>query len=117
MMTLREAVSRETLIPEGVPHMVQLLYDVQYRISLPNLSSMKQKPGAFAFSRGKTIVDEIVLHGTESLGTETQSLNYLASANADKHSIHYWIGRTQSLLYSITPEDKQTPHAGNPKKH
>jgi len=97
--------------------MAGLLLAAQYAISLPNLMSMKQKPGAFGESRGTTIVDEIVLHGTESLVDETGSLNYLASANADKHSIHYWIGRTKGLLYSITPEDKQTPHAGNPYYH
>jgi N-acetyl-anhydromuramyl-L-alanine amidase AmpD len=78
---------------------------------------MKQKPGAYSASRGRRIVDEIVLHGTESLGTETQSLNYLSGANEDSHSIHYWIGRTSGLLYSITAEDKLTFHAGNPKKH
>jgi N-acetyl-anhydromuramyl-L-alanine amidase AmpD len=87
----------------------------QYSLALPNLLSMKQKPGAFGW--GHTIVDEIVLHGTESLGTETQSLNYLSSANKENHSTHYWIGRTQGLLYSITPEEKLTYHAGNPKKH
>ena len=61
----------------------------KYAFALPNLLSMKQKPGAFGLSRGHTIVDEIVLHGTESLGTETQSLDYLSSANKDNHSTHY----------------------------
>jgi len=89
----------------------------KYEFALPNLLSMKQKPGAYSASRGRRIVDEIVLHGTESLGTETQSLNYLSGANEDSHSIHYWIGRTSGLLYSITAEDKLTFHAGNPKKH
>jgi len=89
----------------------------KYEFALPNLLSMKQKPGAYSASRGHRIVDEIVLHGTESLGTETQSLNYLSGANEDSHSIHYWIGRTSGLLYSITAEDKLTFHAGNPKKH
>jgi len=89
----------------------------KYEFALPNLLSMKQKPGAFGASRGHRIVDEIVLHGTESLGTETQSLDYLSGANEDSHSIHYWIGRTSGLLYSITAEDKLTFHAGNPKKH
>ena len=78
---------------------------------------MKQKPGPMGKSRGTTIIDEIVLHGTESLQGETESLNYLASANADSHSIHYWIGRTKGLLYAITPEEKSTPHAGNPYHH
>ena len=89
----------------------------KYEFALPNLLSMKQKPGAYSASRGHRIVDEIVLHGTESLGTETQSLNYLSGANEDSHSIHYWIGRTSGLLYSITAEEKLTFHAGNPKKH
>ena len=89
----------------------------KYEFALPNLLSMKQKPGAYSASRGRRIVDEIVLHGTESLGTETQSLDYLSGANEDSHSIHYWIGRTSGLLYSITAEDKLTFHAGNPKKH
>ena len=89
----------------------------KYAFALPNLLSMKQKPGAFGVSRGHTIVDEIVLHGTESLGTETQSLNYLSTANADNHSTHYWIGRTEGLLYAITAEEKLTFHAGNPKRH
>jgi|EndMetStandDraft_8_1072994.scaffolds.fasta_scaffold52637_2 N-acetyl-anhydromuramyl-L-alanine amidase AmpD len=89
----------------------------KYEFALPNLLSMKQKPGAYSASRGRRIVDEIVLHGTESLGTETQSLNYLSGANEDSHSIHYWIGRTSGLLYSITAEEKLTFHAGNPKKH
>ena len=89
----------------------------KYEFALPNLLSMKQKPGAYSASRGNRIVDEIVLHGTESLGTETQSLDYLSGANEDSHSIHYWIGRTSGLLYSITAEDKLTFHAGNPQKH
>ena len=55
--------------------------------------------------------------GPRVLGTETQSLDYLSSANKDNHSTHYWIGRTKGLLYSITPEEKLTYHAGNPKKH
>ncbi len=89
----------------------------KYEMALPNLLFMKQKPGAFGLSRGSTLVDEIVLHGTESLVTETQSLDYLSSANKDNHSTHYWIGRTQGLLYAITAEEKLTYHAGNPKKH
>ena len=84
---------------------------------LPNLRLMKQKKGAYAYSRNGARIDEIVLHGTESLGTEQQSLDYLASSNGDFHSIHYWIGRSEGLLYAITPEVSLTYHAGNPKKH
>jgi N-acetyl-anhydromuramyl-L-alanine amidase AmpD len=89
----------------------------KYEMALPNLLFMKEKPGAFGGSRGRTMVDEIVLHGTESGGTETQSLNYLSTPNADNHYTHYWIGRTNGLLYSIVPEEKLTFHAGNPWKH
>jgi hypothetical protein len=86
----------------------------KYEMALPNLLFMKEKSGAFGGSRGRTMVDEIVLHGTESGGTETQSLNYLSTPNADNHYTHYWIGRTNGLLYSIVPEEKVTFHAGNP---
>jgi N-acetyl-anhydromuramyl-L-alanine amidase AmpD len=75
---------------------------------------MKQKPAAWVFPRYGKGVDEIVLHGTESQASQVKSLEYLASKNGDKHSIHYWIGRDFGLLYQLVQEDKSTPHAGNP---
>ena len=64
----------------------------------------------------RQVVDEIVLHGTESFGDQTASRNSLARSGEDQ-SIHYWIGRDFGLLYSIVPENKQAFHAGNPKHH
>jgi N-acetyl-anhydromuramyl-L-alanine amidase AmpD len=85
-----------------------------YALSLPNLIHMKQKPAAWVFPRYGTAIDEIVLHGTESNVSQVKSLDYLASKNGDQHAIHYWIGRDVGLLYALVPEDKSTPHAGNP---
>jgi N-acetyl-anhydromuramyl-L-alanine amidase AmpD len=85
-----------------------------YAISLPSLLHMKQKPAAWVFPRYGKAIDEIVLHGTESKVSQVKSVDYLASKNGDKHSIHYWIGRDFGLLYQLVSEDKSTPHAGNP---
>ena len=52
---------------------------------------------------------EIVLHGTESLGTQEQSANSLATQT---ESIHYFIGRDQGLAYIIVAEEYQAFHAG-----
>jgi N-acetyl-anhydromuramyl-L-alanine amidase AmpD len=92
----------------------QLLMTGAYALSVPNLIQMKQKPAAWVFPRNGTAIDEIILHGTESNASQVKSLDYLASKNSDKHSIHYWIGRDVGLLYALVPEDQSTPHAGNP---
>src|ERR1051325_7565901 len=92
----------------------QVLRTGAYALSLPNLMHLKQKPAAWVFPRYGKTVDEVVLHGTESNNSQVKSLEYLASNNADQHSIHYWIGRDFGLLYQLVSEDKSTPHAGNP---
>lgn len=88
----------------------------QYALLLPNLLYMRQKPAKNVYSRYGTAIDEIVLHGTESHGTQEQSANYLASANKEPVSIHYFIGRDLGILYAMVPEDKAAAHAGNPHK-
>ena len=97
-------------IPLGIVAMAQ------YSLALPNLIHMKQKPAKNVYSRAGTTIDEIVLHGTESHGTQAQSADYSASANDQGTSIHYWIGRDFGLLYAMVPEDKAAGHAGNPHK-
>jgi N-acetyl-anhydromuramyl-L-alanine amidase AmpD len=62
------------------------------------------------------VIDEIVLHGTESKASQEQSANYLASANDQGTSIHYFIGRDFGTLYAMVPEEKAAGHAGNPHK-
>jgi N-acetyl-anhydromuramyl-L-alanine amidase AmpD len=79
---------------------------------LRNLMFFKQKPSTSYRSRGGVTIDEIVLHGTESKGTQAQSADSLASQT---ESIHYFIGRDQGLAYIIVPEEYQAFHAGNPK--
>jgi N-acetyl-anhydromuramyl-L-alanine amidase AmpD len=88
----------------------------QYALALPNLIHMKQKPAKNVYSRGGTAIDEIVLHGTESLRPQDASADYIASANDAGTSIHYWIGRDFGLLYAMVPEDKAAGHAGNPNQ-
>jgi len=85
-----------------------------YAAVLRNLLFFKPKPGQNGWSRGGTAIDEIVLHGTESLGTQEQSANSLTGLG---NSIHYFIGRDQGLAYSIISEDLQAAHAGNPNRH
>lgn len=85
-----------------------------YMAVLRNLLFFKAKPSTNSRSRGGTVIDEIVLHGTESLGTQEQSADSLAGAG---NSIHYFIGRDQGLAYKIISEDLQAFHAGNPAKH
>src|SRR5215468_7367254 len=60
--------------------------------------------GRNSWSRGGTVIDEIALHGTESLGTQEQSANSLTGLG---NSIHYFIGRDHCLAYAIIPEDLQ----------
>ncbi|WP_426958176.1 N-acetylmuramoyl-L-alanine amidase [Muricoccus radiodurans] len=85
-----------------------------YAAALPNLLLFKSKPSKSFASRGNTKIDEIILHGTESKGTEEQSASYVASA---ANSSHYFIGRTFGVAYSVVPEEMQAFHAGNPKRH
>jgi len=85
-----------------------------YIAALRNLLFIKKKPGQHSASRGTTVIDEIVLHGTESKGTQEQSANSLTGMG---NSIHYFIGRDQGLAYSIISEDLQAVHAGNPAHH
>ena len=85
-----------------------------YLAILPNLLVFKPKPSQSFSPRGGVATDEIILHGTESLATEEQSANYVASAAT---SSHYFIGRTQGVAYSIVSEEVQAFHAGNPKGH
>jgi hypothetical protein len=79
---------------------------------LRNLLSFKQKL-AKNYGPRRNSIDEIVLHGTESLGTQEQSATYLQGETA----IHYFIGRDNGLAYQIVPEEYQSFHAGNPKGH
>lgn len=81
---------------------------------LRNLLFFKRKPGRSYASRHGTVIDEIVLHGTESKGTQEQSANALANS---VNSIHYFIGRDPGVAYLIVPEEYQAFHAGNPLKH
>ena len=85
-----------------------------YIAVLRNLLFIKKKPGQHSRSRGTTVIDEIVLHGTESKGTQEQSADSLTGMG---NSIHYFIGRDQGLAYSIISEDLQAVHAGNPAHH
>ena len=85
-----------------------------YFAVLPNLLLFKSKPGHAFAGRGGTTIDEIILHGTESKGTEEQSADWLAG---NVLSIHYFIGRTHGLVYSIISEENQAFHAGNPAGH
>lgn len=85
-----------------------------YIAVLRNLLFFKNKPGQNSWSRAGTVIDEIVLHGTESLGTQEQSANSLTGLG---NSVHYFIGRDQGLAYAIISEDLQAAHAGNPKHH
>lgn len=79
---------------------------------LRNLVFFKQKL-AKSYGPKRTTIDEIVLHGTESTGTQEQSATYLQGATG----IHYFIGRDNGLAYQIVPEEYQSFHAGNPKHH
>jgi N-acetyl-anhydromuramyl-L-alanine amidase AmpD len=79
---------------------------------LRNLVFFKQKL-ARSYGPRRAIIDEIVLHGTESKGTQEQSATYLQGV----HGIHYFIGRDSGLAYRIVPEEYQSAHAGNPKHH
>ena len=85
-----------------------------YIAVLRNLLFIKNKPGQHSRSRGGTAIDEIVLHGTESKGTQEQSADSLTGMG---NSIHYFIGRDQGLAYAIISEDLQAVHAGNPAHH
>jgi N-acetyl-anhydromuramyl-L-alanine amidase AmpD len=86
-----------------------------YMAAVRNLMFMTNKAAKSFGARGTTVIDEIVLHGTESKGTEDQSAEYLTGTVVD--SIHYFVGRDSSRLYSIVPEDKMAFHSGNPNKH
>lgn len=85
-----------------------------YIAVLRNLLFFKNKPGQNSSSRGGTAIDEIILHGTESKGTQEQSATFLAGTG---NSAHYFIGRDQGLAYAIIPEEMKTSHAGNPLHH
>jgi N-acetyl-anhydromuramyl-L-alanine amidase AmpD len=88
-----------------------------YALALPNLVQMKRVGAAWSTSRGGRKIDEVVLHGTESGGTEQQSADYLSGANKDGSSIHYFIGRTTGVLYAMAPEERGANHSGlHPKK-
>jgi N-acetyl-anhydromuramyl-L-alanine amidase AmpD len=80
--------------------------------ALRNLMLLKPKL-AKRYGPRRSAVDEIVLHGTESLGTSEASADYLQSVSG----IHYFIGRDRPVGYLIVPEDYQSFHAGNPKGH
>jgi N-acetyl-anhydromuramyl-L-alanine amidase AmpD len=79
---------------------------------LRNLVFFKQKL-AKRYGPRRTLIDEIVLHGTESIGTQEQSATYLQGVTG----IHYFVGRDNGLAYRIVPEEYQSFHAGNPKHH
>lgn len=85
-----------------------------YFAAVRNLLLIKKKPGQHSAPRGGTVIDEIVLHGTESTGTQEQSANSLTGMG---NSIHYFIGRDEGLAYAIISEDLQAVHAGNPAHH
>ena len=82
---------------------------------LRNLIFFKQKPSTSYRSRGGVTIDEIVLHGTKSLGTQEQSANPLATQTEVDPLLHR--PRPQVLAYIIVPEEYQAFHAGNPKHH
>jgi len=86
----------------------------EYTVAVRNLLFMKQKAARNFGSRGGTVIDEIVLHGTESYHSQEESAEYLTGAVRD--SIHYFIGRDSDHLYSIVAEDQQAFHAGNPNR-
>jgi N-acetyl-anhydromuramyl-L-alanine amidase AmpD len=79
---------------------------------LRNLVFFKQKL-AKSYGPPRTVIDEIVLHGTESKASQEQSATYLQSVIG----IHYFIGRDSGLAYRIVPDEYQSFHAGNPKHH
>ncbi len=105
---------------EDLRHQIsQIAMGVQYGALVRNLLQVKAKPAA-AHKSGprpaRQVIDEIILHGTESLGTQEASAHSLAQSG-EVQSIHYWIGRDQGLLYAIVPESRQAWHAGNPYGH
>jgi hypothetical protein len=55
---------------------------------LRNLIFFKQKPSTSYRSRGGVTIDEIVLHGTKSLGTQEQSANPLATPDGVDPLLH-----------------------------
>jgi N-acetyl-anhydromuramyl-L-alanine amidase AmpD len=81
-----------------------------YLVVLRNLVFFKQKLAKSYGPRRTGLIDEIVLHGTESKGTQEQSATFLQSV----HGIHYFIGRDSGLAYRIVPDEYQSRHAGNP---
>jgi N-acetyl-anhydromuramyl-L-alanine amidase AmpD len=88
---------------------------VNKTLIVPNLQFMKRKVPTANKYRNRVAgeqVTEIILHGTESIGTQMQSLDALATSG-EPQSAHYWIGRDHGLLYSIVAEDKRANHAGN----
>ena len=92
----------------------RLIPIAEYALAVRNLVHMTQKPAQNIYARRGTVIDEIVLHGTESLRSPQESADYIASANSAGTSIHYWIGRDVGVLYAMVPEDKAAGHAGNP---
>jgi N-acetyl-anhydromuramyl-L-alanine amidase AmpD len=80
--------------------------------ALRNLFFFKKKL-AKNYGPRRNNIDELVLHGTESTGTQEQSSTYLQSVAG----IHYFIGRDSGLAYLIVPDEYQSFHAGNPKGH
>jgi N-acetyl-anhydromuramyl-L-alanine amidase AmpD len=97
----------------------KLIVDTVYALSVPNLLQMKPLGDPWSVSRGGRAIDEVILHGTESQGSEQQSAKYLSTKNGEKSSIHYFIGRTQGVVYAIVPEAQGANHSGlkpNPDK-
>jgi N-acetyl-anhydromuramyl-L-alanine amidase AmpD len=84
-----------------------------YLVVLRNLTFFKQKLAKSYGPRRSGLIDEIVLHGTESKRPQEESATYLQSVIG----IHYFIGRDSGLAYRIVPDEYQSFHAGNPKGH
>jgi hypothetical protein len=82
---------------------------------LQNLTFFKDKLAKAHGPQRTGLIDEIVLHGTESFGTQEQSATSLQNGAG----IHYFIGRDTGLAYRIVPDEYQAFHAGikDPKKY
>jgi hypothetical protein len=84
-----------------------------YLVVLRNLTFFKQKLAKTFGPRRSGLIDEIVLHGTESKRPQEESATYLQGVTG----IHYFIGRDTGLAYRIVPDEFQSFHAGNPQGH
>jgi hypothetical protein len=89
-------------------------YALMVTTCLPLLSDVRTVSARFHRPRrARTVIDEIVIHDTDSTTTEYENtLRYLANPqDGRKVSIHYLIGREQGQIVAMVPEDHRANQA------